>query len=99
MKLPKHVKISGIKYTVVLKKRLEDSGDACWGVTDYPGATIYIRKELSEQKQRQTLMHEMVHAMMHEAGLDDICNDEKIVNPLGNMLDSTLASNDLAKLY
>ncbi|MGA3473002.1 ImmA/IrrE family metallo-endopeptidase [Lactiplantibacillus plantarum] len=99
MKLPAYVKISGINYTVVLKKRLEDSGDACWGVTDYPGATIYIRKELSEQKQRQTLMHEMVHAMMHEAGLDDICNDEKIVNPLGNMLDSTLVSNDLSKLY
>ncbi|WEE35068.1 ImmA/IrrE family metallo-endopeptidase [Lactiplantibacillus paraplantarum] len=99
MKLPKHVKISGIKYTVVLKKRLEDSGDACWGLTDYPGATIYIRKELSEQKQRQTLMHEMVHVMMHEAGLDDICNDEKIVTPLGNMLDNVLASNNLAKLY
>ncbi|WP_369901156.1 ImmA/IrrE family metallo-endopeptidase [Lactiplantibacillus plantarum] len=99
MKLPAYVKISGINYTVVLKKRLEDSSDACWGVTDYPGATIYIRKELSEQKQRQTLMHEIVHAMMHEAGLDDICNDEKTVTPLGNMLDSTLASNDLAKLY
>lgn len=37
--------------------------------------------------------------MMHEDGLDNICNDEKIANPLGNMLDSTLASNDLAKLY
>lgn len=99
MKLPKHVKISGINYTVVLKKQLEDSGDACWGLTDYPNVTIYIREELSQQKQRQTLMHEMLHVMMHEAGLDNICGDEKIVNPLGNMLDNVLASNNLAKLY
>lgn len=99
MELPKHVKISGIKYAVVLKKRLEDSGDVCWGFTNYSKSVIYIRNGLSSQKQRQTLIHEMLHVMMHEAGLDDICNDEKIVNPLGNMLDNVLASNDLTKLY
>ncbi|GAX06822.1 hypothetical protein IWT25_02169 [Secundilactobacillus pentosiphilus] len=93
MKLPKQVKVSGIIYSVIEKKHPEDEGHTVWGFTDYEVSKIFIRKGLSEQKKRQTLMHELVHAMLHEAGEDEHCNDESIVNPLGNMLDQVLQDN------
>ncbi|MDH5106310.1 hypothetical protein OQI89_10650 [Lentilactobacillus diolivorans] len=100
MKQISDVNIAGIKYRIKWAKNLEDDSQPCWGLTNYQQATITIRKGLSPQKSRQTLIHEMVHAMLHEAGIDDLCNDEKLVNPLGNILNETLIDNqDLLKQF
>ena len=87
------LKIGGIIYAVGIVKRLEDEGQALWGCTDYPKTKIKISKGINKQKQIQTLIHEIVHAAMHEAGLDEQCNDEKIVNPLGLVLYQVLNDN------
>lgn len=90
-----NIKIGGIIYSVLIVKNLQDGNEAVWGYTDYKKARIYLDKGLSHQKRQQVLMHEALHASMHEAGLDDICNDEKIVNPLGNVLYQLINENDL----
>lgn len=90
----KEIKIGGINYHVQIVERLQDNNEAVWGYTDYKIAEIFIDAGLSSQKQDQVLMHEALHASLHEAGLDDICNDEKIVNPLGNILYQLITEND-----
>lgn len=91
------INVGGVKYTVHLKKNLiePDSHEHVWGYTDYAKSAIYIDNKLSKQNIKQTLMHELVHVMLWETGVGDSYNDEKIVNPLGNMLYSVLHSNDL----
>ena len=89
------INVGGVKYDVSLKKNLiePDSHQPVWGYTDYAGSTIYIDNKLSKQHIKQTLIHELVHAMLWETGAVDGYNDEKLVNPLGNMLYSVLRSN------
>lgn len=80
------IKIGGIVYKVVFKSHLKDGKIKCWGYVNYQTSTIYITKGLSKQKTKQTIIHECLHALLHEAGLDEYANDEKIVLPLGNLL-------------
>lgn len=96
MNLPAHVKIGGIKYTVVLKEKIDEGG---WGYADYYNSVIYIRQGISSQKQRQALIDVVVQAMMFEADLDDRCISNSIVVPLGNMLDNVLADNKIEEMY
>lgn len=86
------INVGGVKYDVYLKKDLiePDSHQPVWGYTDYARSAIYIDNKLNKQHIKQTLIHELVHAM-----LCDGYNDEKLVNPLGNMLYSVLRSNNL----
>lgn len=94
--MTKSIKIGGITYSISIVKNLQDNDELVWGYTDYKLAQIYLDEDLSFQKRKQVLIHEALHASMHEAGLDDICNDEKIVNPLGNVLYQFINDNDLA---
>ena len=91
------INVGGVKYDVYLKKDLiePDSHQPVWGYTDYVRSAIYIDNKLNKQHIKQTLIHELVHAMLWEAGSVDGYNDEKLVNPLGNMLYSVLRSNNL----
>ena len=91
------INIGGVKYDVSLKKNLiePDSHQPVWGYTDYARSAIYIDNKLSKQHIKQTLVHELVHAMLWETGAVDGYNDEKLVNSLGNMLYSVLRSNNL----
>lgn len=89
MKIPLTVKVGGIKYRVELAKHLPHEGEGFkWGECDYQAAKIRIWKELSEQKRRQTFVHELTHAIFHEAGIDD--QDEDTVNRVGIVLDQVL---------
>lgn len=87
------INISGIDYEIVYRTSPVDNGQLVWGYTDYEHAKIVINSDLAGQKQRQTLMHELVHVAIHESGRDDLCNDETLVNPLGNVLFSMIAFN------
>ena len=80
------IKVGGIFYKVIYKRNLKDDSTDVWGYVDYAQTKIYIEKKLSKQKQNQTLTHEVLHAIFHEAGLDNIANDEKIILPLGYVL-------------
>ncbi|WP_333603520.1 ImmA/IrrE family metallo-endopeptidase [Lactobacillus acetotolerans] len=84
------LKIGSIYYNVILKKKLKDD---IWGYSDIQHCTIYILRSLSKQKRNQTLIHECVHIMLHEAGLDDHAFNEKLVLPLGNILYGFMKDN------
>lgn len=91
------INVGGVEYSIHLKKNLiePDSRQHVWGYTDYARSAIYIDNKLNKQHIKQTLIHELVHAMLWETGAIDSYSDEILVNPLGNMLYSVLHSNNL----
>lgn len=89
----KKIKVGGINYELIAKENLEDKNESVWGFVEYESSKIYVRSNISKQKQLQTIIHESLHAILHESGLDDYANDEKIVTPLFNMLHQFLKEN------
>lgn len=89
----KKIKIGGIIYGIEKVERLEDDNQSTWGVTQYENAHISIRDKIDKQKYYQTLIHEALHGMLHEAGVDNLANDESLVTPLGNILYQFIIDN------
>lgn len=79
MKIPTKIKVGAINYQVELVSYLptEDGGQK-WGECDYQTSVIKIWDKLSVEKQEQTFIHELTHAIAHEASIDN--QDEDIVN-------------------
>ncbi|MCF6161892.1 hypothetical protein [Furfurilactobacillus milii] len=94
MQLPKSVNVLGVKYKVKLQSRLIENDESLLGMTDFPNDTIWLRKGMDVQRTQQTLIHELVHAMLYEVGNDDY-NSENLVNPLGNVMYQVIKDNDL----
>lgn len=77
--IPKSVKVGGVTYNVKLVEYLphEEVGNK-WGECDYQRSTIKIWEGLSPEKKEQTFIHELTHAIAHEAGIDE--QDEDLIN-------------------
>lgn len=79
------VNVCGIKYKVIER---EDSftDNTHFGCVEYSSATITINKNLEEQMKTETIIHEMVHAMLMHIGEEDLKNNEKFVQTLANAI-------------
>ena len=92
------IKVGGINYQVELvdltTQRDEEIG---WqlGYCHFHKDLIEINSMISEQRQRQTLVHEMMHAIYEEAGVEQ---DEGNVDALAKVLYQVLKDNDFSWL-
>ena len=92
MKIPLEIKVGGINYQVELVDHIAYEGEGFrWGECNYQEAKIRIWKELSEQKRHQTFIHELTHAIFHEAGIDD--QDEEQINRVAIVLHEVFIDN------
>ncbi|KAA9242177.1 MULTISPECIES: hypothetical protein [Aerococcus] len=95
------IKIAGMEYTIVEKalnpgyQGIED--DYLLGQCQYPAATIEIDIDATESRKKQTIIHEMMHAVFFESGVV-IDGEEKIVNQLGLTMYQVLKDNDFSWL-
>lgn len=91
------IKVAGITYNVGLGEFPQTKNDNIvkWGEIDYDIAEIKINNELAQERQHQTLIHEMVHAMFCEAGIS-VEDEEDVVNRLGLVLYQVLKDNDFS---
>ena len=88
------IKVGGIAYDVEFKE-LDSTDGVQLGWCDYAKSKIEINNHnVSEQKQEQTIIHEMTHAIIHEAGLDLGDDEEDVVNKVGLVLHQVLKDND-----
>lgn len=87
------IKVGGIIYEVQYKGLGANEG-VQFGWCRCDKALIEINDGINQQKQEQTLIHEMTHAMFHECGLDYMENEEDIVNRLSIVLHQVLKEND-----
>lgn len=93
MNLPKVIRIGSADYEISMNKRLS-SRDGVWGLVDYGSSTIEIEEGISVSKLREVLAHEMTHAIIHEAGIRGLEEEEKYVTAIGPVLAMMLRDND-----
>lgn len=87
------IKVGGSYYDVLVQEHFEapDNDRNLWGLCDYGQQKIYIRQSLAEKKKKQVLVHELTHAMLHEAGYKE--QDEELVERLSLILHQVLLDN------
>lgn len=76
------ITIAGIGYRVV-ESCMEDD---LFGEIDFKNQVIRIDRNMGTERKNQTLMHEIIHAAMHELGYEELNKDEKIVQGLSAAL-------------
>ena len=93
-----NIKVGGIDYTIEFKELDKEDGVQL-GWCDYAKANFEINNHnINEQKQKQTIIHEMTHAIIHEAGLGFGDDEERVVNHIGLVLYQVLKDNDFSWL-
>lgn len=92
------IKVGGITYDVhhvdLTTHRDEELGMQL-GYCHFHNDLIETNSKISEQRKNQTLIHEMMHAMYEEAGLEQ---NEEEVDALAKVLFQVLQDNDFSWL-
>ncbi len=89
------VKIGGLTYTVKKVSDLQGKeGD--WGRIQYKTQEITLDDSLKEQLEDQTLIHEITHGILVEAGYSD--HAEEQADRIGKILYKVLPDNDFSQL-
>ena len=89
------IAVGGIDYVVhriPSNEMIADvEGETLFGDVEYLSSLIRINEDASPTRQEQTLVHELVHAMMFEAGIEE--QDENLVNRLDKVFYQFLKQN------
>ena len=80
--------IGSFEYTIEVSDKLSDSG-----VIDNDKVRIFIDAGLDDQVKRQTLWHEILHALMFQYGLAQADHDEKLIDNLAHGICQVLRDN------
>lgn len=80
-KLPARVRIGALDYTVKPWSPMAADNTSAYGMCDRSTCVILIREDLVPQKMAEVLVHEVLHACYHGAGLviDEGISEERIV--------------------
>ena len=90
------VKIGGPTYTVKKVSDLQGKeGD--WGRIQYKTQEITLDDSLKEQLEDQTLIHEITHGILVEAGYVE--HEEEQADRIGKILYQVLTDNDFSWLW
>jgi hypothetical protein len=68
-----------------------------YGRVTYSDCRIEIDPTLAETRKHNVIIHELLHAMLFEAGYDE--QDEEQVRRLGNVLTQVLRDNDFGYIH
>jgi len=94
---PKKIKVGAVDYTVHL---LEPKDVAQYGVCLYEHQRIYLSRNMLHQQASDTLLHEVMHAIWNESGLDHLpdLNEETVIRTMATWLRTVIVDNpDFAK--
>ena len=89
-KIPKHVEIIGHKFTVILSAEISDDE---LGRCDYNQQKIFISKQQASDTMRDTLLHEIIHAVHWLMGLADNSTEEEFTARTATGLRSVMLQN------
>lgn len=90
------IRVGAIDYEIDyinLSTRMDNENGKSMGFCIFEDNLIEINNSMDIERQKQTIIHEMVHAMFFEMGLED---DEDVVNRLGIVLHQVLKDNDFS---
>ncbi len=91
-KPPRYISIGPYRYRIKLVRELGEPEELD-GVTDTAGSKLLIREDLSPSRMRETVLHEILHAVW------DVCNlskayEEKTIMSLSPILLDVLQRNE-----
>ncbi len=88
-RLPPKLRIGGASYKFKkLRKNIESA--QFYGQTDWDSRTIHLAKGMAPATLARTIVHEMLHVLLDEAGLNQ---NERLVLALEAQLSSFIADN------
>ena len=94
MQIPDKVKIGQYDYKVTYDEEDRLLHQDLSGEIDYQKKTIYLaKKDYSEEFIKGVFIHEVMHGIIYESGHKDICNDETLIEPTGNILYGLIINN------
>lgn len=76
--IPTLVRGSGGAIKVRRAKRVRPSGVEAWGVWNDAKRTIYLDKTATLEHQWRVLFHELTHAALHDAGIENLFDDRGV---------------------
>lgn len=80
------VNICGVPHTIIEKEDVFNADGIHFGQIDYKKCEILVADDLSEDAKAETICHEMLHGMLVHLGYDELSQDEKFVQALGNAI-------------
>lgn len=76
MRKPKYVMIGPIRYDLKWEDNLTVDGERHHGMIEFDESEISLDSARCLATQQITLLHEVLHAIMYESGVDGICGDK-----------------------
>lgn len=73
---------------------IRDDGDSRLGLCCYLERRIYIHESLRRSDKRQTLMHELTHAMIYEYALPQEMGEEQVCDFVATYADEVITIAD-----
>jgi len=98
MDLPKTIRVGVADFKVLRKKNPSDGNDNVLGWFKMADQELCVGTRMSDLRQVETFVHELLHCLMNEAGLHEQGNDHGIIDPLTISLMHFLMENDLGWL-
>lgn len=87
-----NINVCGVKYYVMQAEEV-DNDPSCLGICIYRESLIQIKRGLSTERKKQVLVHELLHAMMYEAGYEE--HDEELVKNLSVVINQVVSQNEI----
>ena len=97
MKIPKTIKIAGHLYRTKIKNGTWSGDTMSRGQVNTNVLAIKLDKNMPKSRKGETLVHEIIHAIYHEYGLEDTDKEERIVSVLSTGLYQVLVDNPKLK--
>lgn len=101
MKIPKILRINGLKFRVTRDKNVAREGN-CYGAIHHYTQNIFIDPDAKEDRQEQAFLHEIIHAVFETSGLHVRYQkqpelEEELTTTLASGLYQVLKENNLLK--
>jgi len=93
MVLPKKIRIGPFIFQIIPVQGLHSDGKGLWGEVRHTRSEIAIESDLADQEQYETLLHEVFHVILTQAGRDKETDDESLMDVLANGLMGVLRDN------
>lgn len=90
----KNVMVDSVKYSIAeVDEPILLNAVLCNGDVDYNLAHIRIARECGDSRELQVLMHEIMHALLYERGLEKHKDDETLVDELSKGIINLIREN------
>jgi hypothetical protein len=100
MKIPDKIRIFGFDWTVHFNKEVATTNNV-YGLTQHASQKIFLEPGMTTQKNEQTFLHELMHAIWWQTGLSKSIKDreieEQVITPMAMGLYQVLKENNLLK--